>query len=63
MTKNYAVIENNKVINVIVADALAIAEEVTGKECIECDGSFWINWTRSGDTWVKPVEPVEQTEE
>jgi len=60
---NFAVIENKIVTNVIVAESLEIAQEVTGKECIETDGSFWIGWTRSGDTWVKPVEPVEQTEE
>jgi hypothetical protein len=55
MAKNYAVIENDKVINVILADSLKIAKEVTGKECLECDGSFWIDWTRIDGEWFKPV--------
>jgi hypothetical protein len=55
MSKNYAVIENDKVINVIVADSLKLAKDLTGKECIECDGSFWIDWTRSDDEWIKPI--------
>jgi hypothetical protein len=32
---NIAVIENNIVINTIVADTIEIAETVTGKTCIE----------------------------
>lgn len=55
MSKNYAVIENDIVVNVIVADSLKIAKEVTGKECVECDGSFWIDWTRDGKNWIAPV--------
>jgi hypothetical protein len=31
----FAVIDGNKVINTIVADSKAIAEEITGKTCIE----------------------------
>jgi hypothetical protein len=61
MAKNYAIIENDKVINVIVADTLKLAKELTGKECIECDGSFWINWTRVNGEWIKPVE-IDDTE-
>jgi hypothetical protein len=54
---NYLVIEDNKVVNVIVADTAEIAAEVTGKEVIESTSSEpWINWTRSGDTWTAPVE-------
>jgi len=53
---NYAVINNEIVENVIVADTLEIAEQVTGKECVECDGSFWIGWTRSGKKWIAQVE-------
>ena len=32
---NFAVIENGKVLNTIVADSKAIAEEVTGLTCVE----------------------------
>jgi hypothetical protein len=56
MSKNFAVIENDKVINVIVADTIEIAEEVTLLECIECDGSFWIDWVRIDGQWVNPNE-------
>jgi hypothetical protein len=31
----YAVVENNLIINVILADSKEIAEEITQKECIE----------------------------
>ena len=34
---NFAVIKDNKVENVIVADSKAIAEEVTGFTCIQYD--------------------------
>ncbi len=32
---NFAVIENGVVLNTILADSKAIAEEVTGKTCVE----------------------------
>jgi len=54
---NYLVIENDTVVNVIVADTAEIAAEVTGKEVLESTSSEpWLNWTRSGDTWTAPVE-------
>ena len=52
---NYAVINNEIVENVIVADTLEIAEQVTGKECIECDRSFWIGWIRTDNKWIAPT--------
>lgn len=58
---NYLVIEDDVIINVIVADTAEIAAEVTGKEVIESTSSEpWLNWTRSGDTWNAP-EPVEES--
>jgi hypothetical protein len=36
MSKNFAVIKNNVVINKIIADTIEIAEEVTSLECVEC---------------------------
>lgn len=57
---NYLIIENNKVVNVIVADTKEIAEEVTGLEAIEVTGSEpWINWTRTDGVWSAPVIPEE----
>lgn len=60
MSKNFAVIENDKVINVIVAESVKIAKDLTGKECLECDGSFWIDWTRVDSVWTAPPIPVEE---
>jgi len=42
----YAVINNEKVINIIVADSLEIAQEVTGSICIEytSEAPLEINW-------------------
>lgn len=58
--KNYAIIENEKVTNVVVADTLKSAKDLTGKECVECDGTFWIDWTRVDGVWVAPVTPLEE---
>lgn len=61
---NYLVIENDTVVNVIVADTAEIAAEVTGKEVIESTSSEpWLNWTRSGDTWTEPVVEEEEPTE
>jgi hypothetical protein len=35
--KSFAVVENGVVTNVIVAETLEIAEEVTGQQCVEYD--------------------------
>jgi hypothetical protein len=54
---NYLVIEDNKVVNVIVADTAEIAAEVTGKEVLESTSSEpWLGWTRINDTWALLVE-------
>ena len=37
---NFAVIEDNKIVNLIVADSLETAEEVTGKQCIDCTNGW-----------------------
>jgi hypothetical protein len=56
----YAIIENNIVTNVIVADTLEIAQEVTGKTCVEYneDNPAGIGWTYDGEKFVAP-EPIE----
>ena len=43
---NYAVIDNETVINTIVADSLEVAQEVTGQTCIEYtdEAPLGINW-------------------
>ena len=55
--KNFAVIENEMITNVIIAENLTQAKKFTGSECVETDGSFWIGWTRIDDAWVAPVLP------
>jgi len=52
---NYLVIENDTIVNIIVADTLQIAEEVTGKEVAESTSNeIGIGWSRLGGEWVKP---------
>jgi hypothetical protein len=55
---NYAIIEDNKVINVIVADSAELAAEVTGKEVAEATDGLWIDWTRTDGVWSAPEEEV-----
>lgn len=53
---NFAVIDNNKVINIIVADSLADAEAVTSKTCIDyTDGWDYTNGIDGGDFFPVPV--------
>ena len=53
---NYAIIENNKVINVITADSAELAAELTGKEVAEATDGLWIDWTRTDGVWSAPIE-------
>ena len=55
---NYLVIENNIVINVIVANSKEIAESVTGLTCVEVPfepGQPGIGWTYDGAEFTAPV--------
>lgn len=54
----FAVIDSNIVENIIVADTKEIAEEVTGKECIEYTDSnpASIGWTYADGVFTAPVE-------
>jgi len=53
---NFAVLnEVNNVENVIVADTLEIAEDVTGKTCIPCDSTYVIGGTWNGTEFTMPV--------
>lgn len=60
---NYAIIENDVVINVIVAESKEIAEEVTGLEVVETIGQPWAGWQRVDGEWVDPNPVVEVVEE
>jgi hypothetical protein len=62
---NYAVIENEKVVNVIVADSLEIAQEVTRTLCIEVSlepGAPGIGWYYINAKFMQTLpEPVPQS--
>ena len=69
---NFAVIENNLVKNVIVADSKEIAEEVSGLTCIEYtdENPAGIGWAYDGVNFIAPIvdevvleEAVEETPE
>jgi hypothetical protein len=58
---NYAVVQNDKVTNVIVADSKEIAEQVTGLTCVEYtdENPASIGWTYADGVFTAPV--VEET--
>lgn len=62
MSKNFAVIENGIVTNIIVADSKEVAEEVTQKQCVEYFESnpavIGLGW--DGSTFEQPpiIEPI-----
>lgn len=53
----FAVLKDNKVINVIIADTKEIAEQVTNKTCIEYteENPAGIDWTYNGSEFIAPV--------
>jgi hypothetical protein len=59
----FAVIDNNTVTNIIVADTKEIAEQVTGLTCIEYtdENPAGIGYTYDGENFIAPVveEPTE----
>jgi hypothetical protein len=58
MTKKFAVLQNNNVINIIVANTKEIAEEVTKETCVECPNEILatIGWTYNGSTFEEPIK-------
>lgn len=58
---NFAIIEDDKVTNTIIADSKAIAEEVTGKTCIEFTESnpACIGLGYDGTTFEQPAHSDE----
>lgn len=51
---NYAVIQRDRIVNVIVASSRDIAKEVTGCEVIETSGTPWAGWERVDGEWIEP---------
>lgn len=62
---NFAVIENGTVINTILAESKAIAEEVTGKTCVEYTDAnpACIGLGYNGTTFEQPAPEVEEPTE
>jgi hypothetical protein len=55
---NFAIINNNRVETVIIADTKEIALEVTNAEdAVETTGEPWTDWTLIDGVWTAPVEP------
>jgi len=61
---NFAIIEDGKVINTILADSKFIADEVTGKSCVEYtnENPASIGLGYDGITFEQPI-PIEQPTE
>lgn len=57
---NYAIIENDKVVNIIVADADFIAEHYP--DAIEIDEIAGIGWSYIDGTFIAPEPVVDETE-
>jgi hypothetical protein len=54
----FAVIQDNKVINIIDAPSLEVAEEATGQACIEYtdENPAGIGWTYADGVFTAPTE-------
>jgi hypothetical protein len=61
---NFAIIENGIVVNTIVAESKAVAEEVTGATCVEFtdENTAFIGLGYSKGKFEKPVIVEEPTE-
>ena len=56
---NYAIIQDNTVVNVIVAESKEIAEAVTGLSATETNGEPWMAWELVDGVWVDPYKLIE----
>lgn len=55
---NFAIIRDDKVVNVIVADSQDEAARLTGADAIPTEGEPWIGWVLDNGVWVAPPPPV-----
>lgn len=64
MTK-FVVLTDNTVSNLIIAETLKIAEEVTSQICVELTESVsvGIGWTYDGTNFIAPLEETPITED
>jgi hypothetical protein len=55
------IVENDTLVNIIVAESLELAFEIFGGEIIDVtDGTPAIGWTRVDGVWVDPNAPAEE---
>ena len=61
---NFAAIENKTVVNIIIADSKKIAEDTTGKTCVEFteDNPAHIGLKYDGKKFEQLILPVEQSD-
>ena len=58
---NFAVLDGQEILNIIVAESKAIAEEITGKTCIEFTNEpAQIGGTYVNETFIPPKVNEEQ---
>ena len=54
----FAVIKDNKVVNVVVADNKEIAEQTTNLSCVNVDNKdAGIGWSYDGTSFTNPYKP------
>lgn len=51
---NFAIHDGTTVVNVIIADSVEVAEELTGLSALETEGAPWIGWTMEVEGWRPP---------
>ena len=52
---NFAVYDGTTVVNVIVAESQAVAEQATGLSAVETESAPWIGWTLHDGEWRPPT--------
>lgn len=56
---NFALYENDEILNIIVAESKEIAESLTNLHAIEITDTIGIGWKLVNDEWVQPLpEPT-----
>lgn len=54
MSKRWAIVDNNKIVNIIVADSKEIAETISGLQAIEDTGRFGKGLELTPEGWRFP---------
>ena len=60
--KNWNIIENDSVIDSIVADSIEIVQEIyPNSTVVEDDGVIGVGWIKQNDSWIAPY-PTDELE-